>query len=212
MLVIGATGETGREVIRRAVAQGEEVTALIRNITDRPSLPAEVDVVMGDVLDRASLERALAGQEKVISALGVRLGQAAGTVRSRGTATLVAAMAAAGVERLVAISSIGVGSSINAQTWPARLMWPRLAGADRIAEASRAEDAILASSLDFTIIRAPRLIDGPSSGLIAVGDDLRLPLGAQLRRADLAEVLLGSLRDPGTIGRILTALTRSRSS
>jgi putative NADH-flavin reductase len=208
MLLIGATGGTGREVVRQALDQGERVTVLIRREGDRATLPTEVETVTGDVTDPASLKAALAGQDVVVSALGVRRGQPAGTVRSAGTANLVAAMAATGVRRLLAVSSIGVGSSAAAQTRPARLLWPRLAGPGRIPEASRAEDAIVATSLDWTIIRAPRLVDGPPSGRLAIGESLRLPLGAQLRRADLARALLDSARDDATIGLRTTAITR----
>jgi putative NADH-flavin reductase len=208
MLLIGATGGTGREVVRQALDQGERVTVLIRRESDRATLPTEVETVAGDVTDPASLKAALAGQDVVVSALGVRRGQPAGTVRSVGTANLVAAMAATGVRRLLAVSSIGVGSSAAAQTRPARLLWPRLAGPGRIPEASRAEDAIVATSLDWTIIRAPRLVDGPPSGRLAIGESLRLPLGAQLRRADLARALLDSVRDDATIGLRTTAITR----
>jgi putative NADH-flavin reductase len=208
MLLIGATGGTGREVVRQALDQGERVTVLIRREGDRATLPTEVETVAGDVTDPASLKAALAGQDVVVSALGVRRGQPAGTVRSAGTANLVAAMAATGVRRLLAVSSIGVGSSAAAQTRPARLLWPRLAGPGRIPEASRAEDAIVATSLDWTIIRAPRLVDGPPSGRLAIGESLRLPLGAQLRRADLARALLDSARDDATIGLRTTAITR----
>lgn len=207
MLLIGATGGTGREVARQALEQGERVTALIRRESDRATLPQQVATVVGDVTDPASLEAALAGQQVVVSALGVRRGQAAGTVRSTGTANLVAAMSAAGARRLLAVSSIGVGSSAAAQTRTARLLWPRLAGPGRIAEASRAEDAIVASSLAWTIIRAPRLVDGPPSGRLAVGESLPLPLSAQLRRADLARALLDSAGDDALIGLRTTALT-----
>ncbi|MEU4425827.1 NAD(P)H-binding protein [Actinoplanes sp. NPDC024001] len=209
MLVIGATGGTGQEVIRQALARGRQVTALIRRDTDRAALPGRVRAVVGDVLDPGSLSTALAGQDVVVSALGVRRGQPAGSVRSAGTATLVAAMTAAGVRRLVAVSSVGVGSSAAAQTRPARLLWPRLAGPDRLPEASRAEDSITASALDWTIIRAPRLVDGPVSGRLAVGETLRLPLRAQLRRSDLARALLDSAEDEGSIGRRTSAITRA---
>jgi putative NADH-flavin reductase len=208
MLLIGATGGTGREVVRQAVQRGDQVTVLIRREADRTTLPPQVTAMIGDVTDPASLSAALTGQDVVVSALGVRRGQAAGTVRSAGTANLVTAMAAAGVRRLLAVSSIGVGSSADAQTRPARLLWPRLAGPGRIPEAARAEDAIVASALDWTIIRAPRLVDGPPSGRLEVGESLRLPLSAQLRRADLAQALLDSAGDDTTIGRRTTAITR----
>lgn len=208
MLVVGATGGTGREVVRQALERGKQVTALIRNPGDRTGFPADVRVVIGDVLDAESLVVALDGQRAVISALGVRRGQPVGTVRSAGTASLIAAMGIAGARRLIAVSSVGVGSSREAQTLPARLLWPRLVGPQRIKEADRAEHAIADSTLEWTIVRAPRLMDDTPSGQLCLGDDLRLTLSAQLKRADLAKALLDSLDLDDSIGRRLTALTR----
>ncbi len=208
MLIIGATGATGRELVRRAEARGRTVTALIRDPGDRALFPATVPTVVGDVLDPASLRSALDGHHEVVSALGVRLGTPPGSVRSTGTANLVAAMTDTGVRRLVAVSTVGVGSSRADQTRLARLLWPRLVGADRLAEAALSEDAITSSDRDWTIVRPPRLLDGPAGAATEVGAHVRLPLSAQLTRADLAAVLLDCLADPATIGATLTAVSR----
>ena len=209
MLVIGATGGTGLQVVAQAVEVGKTVRALVRTAEDAGRFDSSVEVVVGDALDPVSLTEALKGETEVISALGVRLGQPAGTTRSEGTATLVAAMEAARVDRLVAVSAVGVGSSRANQTLLARLLWPRLAGADRLAEAAKAEEAIAASSLEWTVIRAPRLIDGAASGRLRVSESLRLQLGAQLSRGDLAAALLEELATSTSIGRYPSAITGS---
>jgi putative NADH-flavin reductase len=207
MLVIGATGDAGREVIASARRRTIPVTALVRRESESVSFPHDVETVVGDVFDEQSLATALAGHESVISCLGVRRGSAPGTVRSAGTAALVDAMKQAGVHRLVAVSSVGVGSSREAQSFPARHLWPLLAGRDRIAEASRAEEAIAASDLDWTIIRAPRLTNDPATGHFTVGEDLPLSLSAELTRADLAEILLDSTSDQRLVGKRVSAVS-----
>jgi putative NADH-flavin reductase len=205
MLVIGATGPTGREVVREALARGCAVAVLVRDPSAAASFPAGVHVHVGDVREEGVVRAALAGEQVVVSTLGVRRGTPVGTVRSDGTRVLVQAMAAAGVARLVSVSSIGVGSSLASMSRGARFLWPRVVGRDRLAEADRAEAAVRASSLDWTIVRPPRLIDGPASGKVQVGPDVALGMQAQITRADLARVLVDQALDHGRHRVELTA-------
>jgi uncharacterized protein YbjT (DUF2867 family) len=199
MLIIGATGGTGRHVVTQALELDEKVRVLVRRPEEASSFEPSVEVIVGDVLDPVILAAALEGESGVISALGVRLGEPVGTTRSVGTSALMAAMISAGVSRIVEVSAVGVGSSRANQTLTARLLWPSIVGKERLAEASKAEDAIAASTLEWTVIRAPRLIDGQVTGRLHVGVEGRLPLSAQVTRGDLASALLTELR----VGRFL---------
>src|SRR4051812_18707154 len=98
LLIIGATGPTGRELVKQAVAQGHEVTALVRDAAKAAFSPP-VRMIIGDILDAAAVKAAVAGQDAVISSLG---SAASGpfqeqTLLSEGTSNLVAAMQGAGV-------------------------------------------------------------------------------------------------------------------
>jgi nucleoside-diphosphate-sugar epimerase len=222
MLVVGATGPTGRLVLRTLLDQDptRPVRALIRDLSQRATLPGEVTTQVADVRDGAAVRTALAGVRTVICCLGVPRGQQVGKVRSDGTANLVAQMRAAGVRRLVAVSSIGLGDDLERLTRPAALFWPRLVGADRLAEAARAERAVTGSDLDWTILRPPRLVDAPattsgtdlsnSSGR-PTGCEPLLPVGlrSQLRRDELARLLVAAATDRSTIGKVLTAASRT---
>ncbi|MEV4490314.1 NAD(P)H-binding protein [Micromonospora coxensis] len=204
ILLVGATGGTGQAVRELAPALGHDVVALVRDPAV-PRLPG-ARVAHGDVRDPEALGRALVGIDAVVSCLGVRLGQQPGTVRSAGTAALVAAMTAGGVRRLVGVSSVGVGESVAAQSRTARLLWPRLVGADRLAEAERAEAAVRGSDLDWTIVRPPRLVDGPDTP-VTVGVDVATGLRSQLSRAALARTLL-DLVDTGAHRQSCVTVTR----
>ncbi|MCA0891245.1 NAD(P)-dependent oxidoreductase [Qipengyuania flava] len=70
ILVIGATGGTGRKIVDELLSNGEEVTALVRSPGEGEPLPAEVTVVGGDALDAHAIGRALVGCDGAISALG----------------------------------------------------------------------------------------------------------------------------------------------
>jgi putative NADH-flavin reductase len=190
MLVIGATGGTGLEVVRQAQARGITVTALVRKAEDAALLPAGTRIHVGDARDTASVTEALAGQDCVVSTLGARKGTDVGTVRSDGTEAIVKAMRQAGVKRLVAVTSVGVGSSLAHMSGASRFMWPRIVGKARLAEADRAEQAIMGSGLAWTIVRPPRLVDAAKTSEVSVGPEVAVSMQSQITRTALAGVLL----------------------
>ncbi|SCL36216.1 Putative NADH-flavin reductase [Micromonospora nigra] len=201
ILLVGATGGTGQAVRVMAGPAGHDVVALVRDpaVTRLP----DATVVNGDARDVAAVSTALAGVDAVVSCLGVRIGQEPGTVRSEGTAALVAAMRAAGVRRLVCVSTVGVGDSVAAQSRPARLLWPRLVGRDRLAEAERAEAAVRGSDLEWTLVRPTRLVDGPDSR-VATGVDVATGLRSQVSRTALARTLLDMVGTGAHLHRCVT--------
>lgn len=204
MLVIGATGDTGRVLVDRAVSQGVPVNVLVRSEADANSFPASVDVHVGDVRDPSALDRALPGTSVVVSLLGVRRGQPVGTVRSDGTRAIVEAMQRAGVRRLVAVSTVGVGSSTVDMSPPTRWLWPVIVGRDRLSEAAASEAVVTSSGLDWTLVRPPRLVAGPADRQASVGRSLPIGLRSQISRAALAEVLLDIADDPAMTGATVT--------
>jgi FlaA1/EpsC-like NDP-sugar epimerase len=72
LLVIGATGGTGRELVQQALAHGHQVTAFVRDPARLQIEHANLRVAKGDVLDYATVEAAMRGQDAVVSALGHR--------------------------------------------------------------------------------------------------------------------------------------------
>jgi len=108
LLIIGATGATGREIVSQALTQGHAVTALVRD-SGKANFAQHVEKAVGNVLEPGTLEKVLTGQEAVICSLG---SAATGpfkemTMLSQGTRNLVAAMKSQRVSRLICITSIG---------------------------------------------------------------------------------------------------------
>ena len=109
-LLFGATSGTGLELLKQALESGYAVTAYARN-------PAKIDVIKhenlqtihGDVLDADAVEKAVPGHDAVVSTIGAGAGRA--TLREDGTRNIVKAMEKAGVQRLISLSSLGVGDS-----------------------------------------------------------------------------------------------------
>jgi putative NADH-flavin reductase len=153
------------------------------------------------------VDSALSGVDAVVCCLGVRLGQDPGSVRSDGTANLVAQMRRHGVRRLIAVSTVGAGSSVADQSRIARMFLPRIVGRARLIEADRAEAAIRAGGdeLAWTLVRPPRLVDGAGGERLQVGPSVPTGMRSQLSRADLATVLLDQLTDERYVGAAVTA-------
>jgi len=166
IMVLGATGKTGNQIVRQALGAGLEVGAFVRDPARLTISDPKLRVVTGDVLDAASVAEGLAGgYDAVISALGV-FHREPRTELSRGTASVIRAMEKHGIRRLVVISSLGAGDSKGQGSLLARWLQSFLLK-HVLADKDRQEEAIRASSLDWTILRPPQLTDEP-----AIRDDL----------------------------------------
>jgi nucleoside-diphosphate-sugar epimerase len=170
VLVVGATGGSGRAAVAALVDRGHEVTVLTRR-KDVDLGP--VRVVVGDATRPADLSSAVEGQDAVVVTLGisenpvrVRLRGPAGTpidVRSRGTRNVVAAMRRHGVERLVVQTSYGVGSTRNALPLRYRLMFWLLLG-PQIRDTEIQDRQVRESGLDWVIVQPVNLTDALEEG------------------------------------------------
>ena len=193
LLVIGATGSIGRTLVRQALAADHEVTALCRNPDRLEIRHPNLHAITGDVLEPATLEQAMPGHDAVIVALGAG---AAGAIRATGTANTIAAMKRCGVNRLVCLSSLGVGDSrgnLNA-VWKYLMfgLLLRRAYVDHVEQ----ESNVRASDLDWTIVRPAAYTDGPLTKQFRHGfaaDDRELTL--KISREDVAYFMLAQLED-----------------
>lgn len=202
--IFGSTGGTGKSLVRQALQRGHEVVAFARRPGEIGIDDPRLTLVGGDVLDAAAVRRTVDGTDAAVSVLGVRMGQPASTVRSTGTGRIVSALAEAGVRRFVSCSTVGAGAHLQSLPWLARMLLPRVVGAWRLEEAGRQEDVIRASRLDWTILRPPRLVDGPATGTYRIGEDLAAGFGGKLTRGNLAAALLDQLESDRFLHRLPT--------
>ena len=193
--LFGATGGTGSQVLEQALAAGHGVRALVRD----PTKLAERDglvVIQGDVLDQGVVERCVAGSDAVICVLGSHGGE---PVEDRGTEHILAAMKGQAVRRLIAVTSMGVGDSIDQVAAFFRAIMKLTL--KRVMEAKeRQEKAIMASGLDWTIVRPGGLTDGPRTGNYLSGIDKSIQ-ATRVSRADVADFVLRELAAGEFIGK-----------
>ena len=189
ILVAGSTGRTGQIIVRKLVATGQSPHLLVRNIPKAEALfgPA-VTLHQGDVRDPETLISSMAGVNALISVVGTRTPVGANCpkrVDYGGIANLVSAAQAAGVQRFILISSIGVTHPEHPLNRFGKVLECKLMG----------EEALRRSGLDYTIIRPGGLTDKPGGqcGLIVSQGDM---FTGTLSREDLAEISLRALEQP----------------
>ncbi len=113
VLVIGATGGTGRQLVQQALEQGHQVTAFVRDPAKLKIEHANLRVAKGDVLDYASVEAAMRGQSAVLSALGHKRFFYPNKIQSNGMRNILRAMKACDVPRLICETALGIGNSVG---------------------------------------------------------------------------------------------------
>jgi len=210
LLVIGATGPTGKEIVAQARARGYRVAAFAHATEDDDAAQtADVTHIVGDVLDAPAVARAMDGVDAVLSALGSKPSLFHEvTMLSQGTQNIVAAMQTGGVKRLIAITGIGAGDSKGHGGFVYdKIVGPAMLG-QVYKDKDRQEDVIRASDLDWTIVRPAQLTDGPARHAYQVLTDLTDVTAHKIARADVAAFMLDEL-ERGTYIRQTPLITDS---
>jgi len=188
---VGATGGTGRLIVRDAVANGHSVVALVRS-TARADLPG-ADLIKGDARDEGTLGRALNDSDAVVCALGTGMGFREVSLLTVATQALVTAMKRTGVRRLVCISALGVGDSRGHGGFVFDRLFQPLLLSHAYKDKERQEAAIRASSLDWVVVRPAQLTNDPARGSVRAATDLASVNGGKIARADVAKFVVEQL-------------------
>jgi putative NADH-flavin reductase len=194
LLILGATGPTGRLIIAQALARGWDVTALVRS-PEKLSDIKGVKLIVGDARDDKSLRQALKGRDAVISALGTPASPFREvTLLSTATRALVSAMKAEQVSRLIAITGIGAGDSLgHGGLLFDRLIFPLLLR-KVYADKNRQEAIIRESGLGWVLVR-PAIPNNKAGGkTIRALTDLGDFHGGSISREDVAGFVLDQVR------------------
>jgi putative NADH-flavin reductase len=193
LLIIGATGGLGKELVHQALIQDHEVTVMARNPSVVTFEDRHLQVVQGDVLDARSLGRAVDGQEAVLNALGTPTPREVTTLLEEGTKNVVEAMEQQGVRRLVCVTILGTGDSGQRHgSLFYRLFVLGFFVKPMLEDKERQEEVIRGSRLDWTIVRPPRYTNEPKSGGYRVIGEGEGRVG-KIGKADLADFMLDQL-------------------
>ncbi|MFI9006366.1 NAD(P)-dependent oxidoreductase [Actinosynnema sp. NPDC053489] len=195
--VLGASGGTGTKIVELAREAGHEVTAVVRTPNGRDAV--------ADVMDPGSLGPHVAGADAVVSAIGSRSIRRPTSVQTDSTDALVRAMRARGASRLLVVSNSGmVTEGDDALTRYLVKPVVRQVLKHPWADMARMEGVVRASGLEWTILRPPRLTDGPRTDAYRTAVGVNVRGGVRVSRADLAALVLRCLADPGTVRQVIS--------
>jgi putative NADH-flavin reductase len=202
LLVLGATGNTGRQFVDLALNRGHKITAIVRSISrmdERDGLTA----IQGNVLDSSVLHQAVRGVDAVISCLGIRKKDPADPwsqllspedFTTRCTSIAVEAMKMHGIERLVVISSAGVGDSWETVDSEIRDVIKSSNIAKVFLDLNNMEQVLILSELDTLAIRPVALVIGDASEEAKIVD--RFEKTSKIFTGDVAQWILDAVERP----------------
>ena len=202
LVVLGATGGTGLEIVRQAIEQGHSVTAFVRSPEPLKRFGNRITISQGNLLNRAELAQAISGHDAILSGFGPRVPVAksdANLLQNFAT-VLTTGMQQANVRRAVIVSTAFLfKDSILPPTYLfGRLFFPRV-----VIDAAAMEKIITQSGLDWTIVRPPQLTDKPLTAKYRVRTGHLPRFGFNISRADVAHFFLKTAEDPASIKKIV---------
>jgi putative NADH-flavin reductase len=198
LFILGATGGIGRHLVRLALERGHFVTAYVRSPKKIGEVHERLKVMQGDVFNAGEMAGSMEGHDAVLSSFGPNALLSSTLRRDFGRA-LAAAMQESGVHRLELVSSAllfreaGILPGILKATL-FREMLPDMAGM---------EAEVCQSDLDWTMVRPPRLTNGPARHSYRIADGSLPKGGFLISRADVAHFMIGEAENPTHVQRIV---------
>lgn len=199
ILVFGATGATGHELVKQALSQGHNVTAFARNPQKLKITHRNLTIIQGILSDHKLIEHSVAGQDAVLSALGAssmfRFDQSV----VDGVANIVRAMTKRDVRRFIYLSFAGVKESRDQVGFIIRHVAPAFLSTE-IEGHEVKEKVIRESQLKWTIVRPPTLTNGKHRKQFRRGEGISTNgFAVTISRADVADFMLQQLTDTAFI-------------
>jgi putative NADH-flavin reductase len=202
LLILGATGATGLQVVSQAVERGHTVTAFVRNAGPLEKFGNRVAVVRGNLLESAELGQVLNGQEAVLSAFGPRLpiAKADADLLQRFAIALTTGMQVAGVRRVVIESTAFL---FKDALFPPAHLFGRLFFPGVVRDATEMENIVSKSGLDWTLVRPPELTNKPFTGKYRTKIGHLPRFGFNISRADVADFMIKASENHASIQKII---------
>ena len=196
VLIVGATGGTGRQLVEQALERGHVVTALARDPSALRVEHPRLTVVRSNVLDYPSLEAAVRGQDAVLSALGHKQFFRPTRTLSEGTRNVLRAMETHHVRRFVCETTLGIGDSAGRMGLYYTFFVIPVILPFYFWDKTRQERLIAASGVDWVVVRPGALTNGAKRGRYRHGRTVGSFLWTvRISRADVADFMLNQMSD-----------------
>jgi putative NADH-flavin reductase len=188
LVILGANGKTGKELVNLAIERGHVVTAVTRNPEAFASVTT-VKAIKADVTNSEELAKVFKGQDAVLSTLGNN--NAKLRLIERSSAAIIAAMQATGVKRLVV--ELAFGGAEAATLSKAARTFNNLVLGKMLADQKKGVDLITKSNLDWTVLYATQLTNGALTKRIkVVSANEKIGMKHRISRADVSYAMLAS--------------------
>jgi putative NADH-flavin reductase len=192
LVVFGPSGGTGQQLVAQGLAAGHQMTAFTRN-PSAVALRLGLTVMSGSTRDPQAVERAVAGRDAVLCALGGSPLRRRARVCSSAMSHIVPAMVRQGVRRVLAISTFGAGDSRQQVGWLARNVLFAFVLRSEVADKEAMEAQLFASPLQWTVVRVGLLTDESPHGAWRAADDGSIRGMGKITRADVAAFMLAQI-------------------
>ena len=189
--MFGASGRTGRLVVRESLEGGHQVLAFVRSQSKLDSSHPQLTVASGDVTSAADVDLAVQRSDVVVSVLG-QAPNSPPNVCSVGVANIVGSMPKHSVRRLICLSDYGNGETRTRGLY-ARFLWLIIRA--HLEDKEKMEETVKSSGLDWTIVRATILTDGAKTGIYRVGPEIKIGLVPRISRHDVADFIVRQITD-----------------
>ncbi len=193
LLLIGATGPLGKQLLEQGLAQGHTITALARDTSKIETEHDNLRVVQGDVLHAEGVNAAMEGQEAVLCSLGTGITFHHVTLFSEGTKRILESMSKYGVKRIVAVTGIGAGDSRGHGGFVYDKIIEPTVLRTIYEDKDRQEEILRQSDRDWVVVRPGVLTNGKATGTYRVLLNLEGVTAGSISRADVAAFVLGQL-------------------
>ncbi len=200
--LFGASGKTGGQFLQQALAQGYHVKALVRTPEKLKLTSPQLEIIKGDILTYADVEKTIQGTDVVVSLFGHVKGSPE-WLQTNGTQHIVNAMKKTGIRKIISLSGGGLpymkdqpGFADYLIRGIMKLFVPKI-----LNDAIKHAEVLQASALDWIIVRGPRLTDEPPKGTYRVGW-VGVNASTRIGRADLADFILKQVEETSYFGEM----------
>lgn len=191
LALFGATGGTGRCILSQALQNGDHnIRALVRSPSKLQIEDPKLDIINGNILERKDVQKTISGTDGVLSVLG-NTGNNPSDLHTKGTQHLLSGMDYHNVNRIVILTSMGLGESRNQIPWFTRL-FTKIFLRELMADKRRQEKLIEKSNLNWTIIRPGGLTNNQRTKDVYKGTDPEIMAGP-IARNEVAKFMLDTV-------------------
>lgn len=188
LVILGATGPTGRQLVSQALQNGHDVAVVVRNPSRLKEKHERLQVTTGDIFN-IDLAEVFTDKDVVLSSLGVGKSLKSNNLMTRAVAVIIPAMQQAGIKRIIFMSAFGVGRSIEQASFIQKLIF-RTILKNIYNDKAIADEKLSNSELDWTLVRPVVLTNGNRTGKYKPEEAIQMKGMPKISRADVADFMI----------------------